>query len=225
MSDVLLPPPAHAGDQSPKRSQILDAATDLFLAQGYGAVSMDAVARVADVSKATLYKYFASKAALFATIICDRGLNAKLDERLYPDHVDDLRAALERIGMRIMEFMMEERTLALYRIIIAESARSPDLGHAFYNNGPAVFQRRVDSWFAAQQARGLIRPADVSVASQQFMALLRSGVFLRATLGIAPAPTAADIVATVTAAVDTWLRAFGTEVPPERSFAAPNDCA
>ena len=39
------------------------------MAQGYGAVSMDAIARAAGVSKATLYAYFSSKDQLFATII------------------------------------------------------------------------------------------------------------------------------------------------------------
>ena len=57
------------------------------------------------------------------------------------------------------------------------------------------------------------------------MALLRSGVFLRASLAVPPAPTEADIAATVTAAVETWLRAFGTDAAAGRSFQAPCDCA
>ena len=223
MSETLLSAPVL--ESSPKRQLVMDAATELFLAQGYGAVSMDAVARAAGVSKATLYAHFTSKANLFARIVCDRGLNAKLDESLYPDHVADLRAALERLGLRIMQFMMQERTLALYRIIIAESARFPDLGQAFYESGPALFLSRASAWFALQQSRGLIRAADIMVATQQFMALLRSGVFLRATLAVGPEPTEADIAATVTAAVDTWLRAFAAEAPAERGFAAPADCA
>ncbi len=44
--------------ESPKRQLVLDAAASLFMAHGYGAVSMDAVARAAGVSKATLYAYF-----------------------------------------------------------------------------------------------------------------------------------------------------------------------
>ena len=58
--------------ESPKRRAILNAATELFAARGYGAVSMDAIARAADVSKATLYAHFESKDRLFATIVQDR---------------------------------------------------------------------------------------------------------------------------------------------------------
>src|SRR3954451_25099586 len=59
--------PAEAA--SPKRRAILEAAAALFMAEGYGAVSMDAVARRAGVSKATLYAHFGAKDRLFAAII------------------------------------------------------------------------------------------------------------------------------------------------------------
>ena len=57
--------------EPPKRQAILNAATELFVARGYGAVSMDAIARAADVSKATLYAHFESKDRLFARIVSD----------------------------------------------------------------------------------------------------------------------------------------------------------
>ena len=62
---------AAARQRVAKRQAVLDAATALFMAQGYGAVSMDAIARAAGVSKATLYAYFSSKDQFFATIISD----------------------------------------------------------------------------------------------------------------------------------------------------------
>ena len=104
--------------------------------------------------------------------------------------------------------MLRERTLAIYRIAIAESARFPELGRAFHASGPQCFLDRVSAWLSLQQAAGLVRPADVRVATEQFMALLRSGVFLRASLALPPEPTDAEIDATVAAAVDTWQRAF-----------------
>jgi len=235
MSEILLSPadlaPALPGaplagiDLSPKRRQALDAATDLFMAHGYGAVSMDAVARRANVSKATLYAHFPSKEVLFATIVRERGLTNQLDSTLFPEHVTDLRAALETIGRRVMRFMLQERTLAIYRVAIAEAARFPELGRAFFDNGPSKFCTWGERWIARQQAAGLVRQADLGVATHQFMALLRSGVFLRASLALPPAPGEAEIEATVRAAVDTWLRAFGTGSAATPGFAAPKDCA
>ena len=197
-----------ACDGSPKRRQVVETAERLFLAHGYGPVSMDAVARGAGVSKATLYAYFDSKDELFANIVRERGLNANLDDDLFPEQVDDLGAALTRVGQQVLRFMLRERTLALYRIAIAESARFPELGHAFHANGPQRFCERVGTWLTTQQAAGLLRAGDVTVATQQLMALLRSGVFLRASLSLPPEPSDTEIDATVDAAVATWLRAF-----------------
>jgi TetR/AcrR family transcriptional repressor of mexJK operon len=211
MDDVTLADPEAAADSPRKRRQVVEAARQLFLANGYGAVSMDAVARTAGVSKATLYAYFASKDELFASIVNEHRVNKGLEDLLLEERVPDLRTALEAIGRRVLRFMLREETLAIYRIAVAESARFPELGRAFHANGPERSCAKVSAWLAAQQAAGLVRPADVVVATQQLMALLRSGVFLRASLAVPPAPTEAEIDATVGAAVETWLRAFGSE--------------
>ena len=52
-----------------KKQQILIAASKLFMELGYGAVSMEQVAREANVSKATLYAHFKSKNDLFVAML------------------------------------------------------------------------------------------------------------------------------------------------------------
>ncbi len=199
-------PPSH--ECSPKRRQIAQAAEALFLAHGYGAVSMDSVARQAGVSKATLYAHFASKDVLFAGIVCDKGEDNPLDDSLFPDRVTDLRAALLAIGQRLLRFLLRERTLSIVRIAIAESVRFPELGHAFYTNGPQRSCDRFAAWLELLSAQGQVHAPDPLAATHQFLALLRSDAFLRASLGVPPAPGEAEIDATVTSAVETWLRAF-----------------
>lgn len=202
------PPPPH--ECSPKRRQIARAAEALFLTHGYGAVSMDAVARQAGVSKATLYAHFASKDVLFAGIVCDKGDDNPLEESLFPDSVPDLRAALLAIGQRLLRYLLRERTLAIVRVAIAESVRFPELGLAFYANGPQRSCDRFRAWLETLSAQGLVHAPDKLAATHQFVALLRSDAFLRATLGVPPPPGDDEIDATVTSAVETWLRAFGT---------------
>ncbi len=194
---------------SPKRRQIQVAAEQLFLAHGYGAVSMDQVARTASVSKATLYAHFASKEALFATIMQDKGLETPLYEGMFPEQVDDLRAVLESMGTRLLRFMLRERTLSLYRVALAEAARFPELGRTFYANGPCTMRERFIAWLGVMDQSGLVQVDDRDIAAEQFMALMRSDVFLRRSLSIDPLPTDEEIERSVRAAVDTWLRAFG----------------
>ena len=213
MTGVMELPQAASATVSPKRRAVIDAAEQLFLAHGYGDTSMDAVARLAGVSKATLYVHFTSKDVLFATIVGERGMMQKFDETDLPAEIDDLRASLMRIGHCWLDFMMRPRTLAIYRIAVAESVRFPELGRAFYLNGPAKTHRRFAEWARGLQARGMIEVEDLDSAAWQFFALLRGLMFMRATLAVDP-PDAAEIDAGVRDAVQTWLKAFGRRVSP-----------
>src|SRR5207302_5736822 len=49
--------------------RILDVATAIFLGQGYGATSIEAVARQARISKRTVYHRFSGKEVLFETVV------------------------------------------------------------------------------------------------------------------------------------------------------------
>ncbi|MGO9424220.1 MAG: TetR/AcrR family transcriptional regulator, partial [Steroidobacteraceae bacterium] len=51
------------------RERILVAGTKLFLAEGYGSTTIEAVARRARVSKRTFYDRFDDKSALFAAVV------------------------------------------------------------------------------------------------------------------------------------------------------------
>ena len=143
----------------PKRQGVLDAATALFMAQGYGAVSMDAIARAAGVSKATLYAYFSSKDQLFATIISDACQQNIASATILPGLETDLRTALIDFAGRLLRFLLEDRALAIHRVVISESVRFPELGRAFYDNGPGMFRRVFGEWLTgANRGRTAERP-------------------------------------------------------------------
>ena len=210
-----LTPPAHSAgpvrepEPASKRQRVLEAAADLFMANGYGAVSMDAIAQSAGVSKATLYAWFASKDRLFATIVGEACLATTVAEDIFPLEPNDIGAALRVIAERVLRFLLQPRTLAVSRIVMAEAARFPELGQAYFENGPQHFRGRLAAWFLVQTASGRLAIPDPALAADQFSALLRTTMFMRATLALKPPASEADIEATVTATVDTFLRAFG----------------
>lgn len=196
----------------PKRTQIMDAAAALFIAQGYGAVSMDAIAKAAAVSKATLYAYFRSKDALFATIIRE-ACESNLAFRAFETHGANTRAALLELGGKMLRFLLEDRALAIHRVVMAESMRFPELGRAFYENGPRTFCRVFADWLEAQAQAGRLKVADLARAADQFVGMLKGSAWGRAALGVPPPPDEAEIDATVTSAVDAFLSAYGTALP------------
>src|SRR5258708_37078860 len=93
----------------------------------------------------------------------------------------DVEGALRAIGTRILRFFLRERSLAIHRLVIAESVRFPELGRAFYDNGPVSGRKRLAAWMVERLSLPLPDPGG---AAEQFLSLLRSGLYLRATLGL-----------------------------------------
>ncbi len=195
-------------EQTPKQRDIASAATRLFMAQGYADVSMDAIARAAGVSKATLYAYFASKERLFASLVGEACRVSGPASVELSDGETDVRATLSTLADRTLHFMLEERSLAIYRVVIAEAARFPELGRAFYERGPAISRRALTAWLERQMVGGKLRAADPGIAAEQFTGLLRTHLQMRALLGIDPPPTEEEIRSTAQAAVETFMRAY-----------------
>src|SRR5436190_23726715 len=69
-SQATLNPAVQPSDEDPsKRRQILDGAHKVFMDLGFDGASMGEIARVAGVSKGTLYVYFADKSQLFGAVV------------------------------------------------------------------------------------------------------------------------------------------------------------
>lgn len=220
MLDATTPSPPADGGRSGKPRAILDAAATLFLAHGFAAVSMDAVAREAGVSKATLYAHFAGKDALFAAMVGERCDRMAAEAAALAGHGDDLEAALRRLGRAVLAFLVAPATLAIHRTVLAEAGRAPDLGAAFYRAGPGAGRTRLAAWIAEEQRLGQLR-ADVDPldAATHLGALLRGDLWLRAGLGLEPAPDDDAVGRATDAAVAVFLRAYGTA--PRSAFATP----
>ncbi len=112
------------------RERILDAATVLFLAEGYGSTSVEAVAARAGVSKRTFYDRFDDKAMLFAAVV------HRIIERIRPPPGvpllagTTLTAMLENLARLILRAALSPPALALHRLVTAESTRFPELARA-----------------------------------------------------------------------------------------------
>src|SRR3954468_22205932 len=84
--------------QGSKPAQIILAAKELFTSQGFGTTSMDAIARTANVSKATLYAHFSGKEELFAAMVSNE-CRAQSGLLLAPGADDrELAGAVREIG-------------------------------------------------------------------------------------------------------------------------------
>ncbi len=194
---------------SDKAESILAAAWQSFLARGFGAVSMDAIAREAGASKATVYAYFASKEELFGAVIARegeryfRGFSAG---ELDPCAVE---ASLAEIARRFLDLVLSPEAIAINRIIISEASRFPQLGEVFWRAGPERTRVQIEAFLSRAVAAGTLAIADTRVAAEQFVALLRGDIHQRQLLRLDDGVDAAELTAPTEAAVATFLKAFG----------------
>jgi AcrR family transcriptional regulator len=165
------------------------------------------VAREAGVSKATLYAHFTSKEQLFAEMIgvaCRRHA-----EKLTLPHAgsEDIRLSLTRFGREVLGVILSPGGLAVYRVVIAEAPRFPELGRSFYGAGPGMLIDRLGAYFAEATAQGLLATPEPRVAAMQFLGMIRTELALRHQLCLGePAPS--DVERNIAAAVDVILRAY-----------------
>jgi AcrR family transcriptional regulator len=195
-------------DGSAKRRQIMEGARTVFLAAGFDGASMNDVARVAGVSKGTLYVYFDSKEKLFEALIRDE--RRQQAERLTDCSFEtsDVRGALFRFGCRLIEMMSRPDTLAHVRMVIAATAKFPQLGRAFYEAGPCFGARRLAAYMRRMNDEGVLRIADADRAAWQFLELCQSGTFKPLLFRMVEEISASEIEASVGAAIKMFMAAY-----------------
>src|SRR5260370_32569947 len=101
--------PGTGDEDSSKRRQIVEGARQVFLAQGFDAASMGEIARVAGVSKGTLYVYFKNKEELFEAIVGQQ-CRAQAEQIFNLDPEDhDVEGELTRLGVAYVRFLCRPR--------------------------------------------------------------------------------------------------------------------
>jgi TetR/AcrR family transcriptional regulator, mexJK operon transcriptional repressor len=105
---------------------ILDAATTAFLANGYAATTIEAIARASGVAKRTIYARWSGKAALFRAAL-QRLMGKWLSTPGDWAEAPDIEAALNGAAARALAVALTPEAVALNRLMIAESSRFPEL--------------------------------------------------------------------------------------------------
>ena len=193
-------------DDATRRERVVAAAEHVFVEEGYSAASMDDIARRAGMSKKTIYQVFETKDALFAAVIDSRKaeLAAMIegegaDASRPPDEV--LRAFLRRIA----GFVLAPRQAALYRLVVAESQRAPELANAFHREGSTKACSALTEWLALQHERGVLNVPDPASAGKMLFHMAISELQMRLLIGACAEPDPGAIDERVDYAVRLFL--------------------
>lgn len=192
-----------------KYDQVLAGARRVFMADGFEGASVDEIARAAGVSKATLYSYFPDKRLLFMEVAqseCDRMAAATMAQ------IDDTRPprqVLTLVARQLIEFLLSDFAQKVFRICVAERERFPELGRAFYANGPEMGRKRLGEYLSCAAGRGELALDDVTMAADQFTELCKARLWTRAVFGIQSEFSPREVDHVATHAVDMFLARYG----------------
>jgi TetR/AcrR family transcriptional repressor of mexJK operon len=184
--------------------RILDVAETLFLSHGFGATSIEAVAKRAGISKRTFYHRFPGKERLFEAVV------RRLIERWLPpfdaEHLEttSLVEGLQRSAEYMLKIALTPEALALHRIVIAEARRFPNLARIMHELGAASGIDRIARHLEMRVKGGELRAMDPRFAAEEFILMVVTGPQRRA-LGLGIPLNAAELAAWARDAVALFL--------------------
>ena len=184
---------------------ILDVATELFLDQGYGITSIEAVAQRARISKRTFYHRFSDKAALFGAVVrrIIEELRPPSDWPLYQG--GSLDQVLGRLARLMLGAVLMPKALALNRLMVAEAERFPELAAIVAREGGRAELVGQIAGIIEREARAVALAIDrPEFAAEQFIQLVVS-LPQRRAFGLGTPMTEAELDAWADDCVNLFL--------------------
>lgn len=191
-----------------KRRAIQDAGTAVFLRRGYELTSMDMIAAEANVSKQTIYNHFHSKDELFRAIITDMTRMLVVPLSMAETVHSTPERLLRSFARDLLKQMLRPSSLSLYRLIVAESARFPELGASIFAAGAGQLIRILADYLELENGRGRLCVDHSERAAELFIGMLSGRVQLRALLGVRQSPTDAELDTRVEHCVSSFLSLY-----------------
>ena len=195
------------------RAAVVEAATTLFLRHGYQGTSTDDIARLAAVSKRTVYNNFGDKQRLFTEIILGITVTAEqLADKFASElrNAEDVPAALHDVARRLLDAVTRPLVLQLRRLLIAEARRFPDLARQYYRGAPGRTLGGLAAALGALAERGALVVPDPQRAAEHFAFLVLGATLDRAMFeGEQSVPSDAELQRTADDAARAFLAAYG----------------
>lgn len=195
------------------RAAIREAATTLFLRDGYTATTMDHIAEQAGVSKRTVYNNFADKEALFREVaLAATGVAEEFASHAAAELADpeDLEAALSGLARRLAAAATDPRVVRLRRLLVGEAHRFPDLAADYYRLAPGRIIAALAAALESLASRGRLRVSAPGRAAEHLAFLVLGAALDRAMFdGPDSPPDSKSLVDAADDGVRTFLAAYG----------------
>lgn len=189
-----------------RRAAIVEVAQRHFREHGYGGTSMSAIAAELGGSKTTLWSYFASKEDLFAAALDDWTVEFGCEDSVHP--AGGLRETLVAYCTDFLRVMLTPGVATLFRLVIAEASRFPEIGRIFYQRAPLRRHSAMAVYLQKHIDVGEFRKVDSLRASAQLHHLCLYRLFMHSMWGLAPDVSASAIRQEAEDVVELFLNGY-----------------
>lgn len=206
---------AHGGDDAEglrhKRKDLLNVARRHFMAEGYAAARMEAIARDASVSTATLYAFFPSKTDLFTRVIDDASDDFSRQLQGVQVRGGTVREQLTVFAVTYAGFMGDPFVRAVFRLVMAERKRFESTADRFFERGRGEIGGVLMQVIREHAENGALKIDRPSWAAGQLMGMIEHPVFLVPMVTGDDVQSRRDAGCIAAEAVDTFLARYGTD--------------
>ncbi|WP_428981672.1 TetR/AcrR family transcriptional regulator [Novosphingobium album (ex Liu et al. 2023)] len=137
---------------------------------------MSAIADAVGGSKATMWAHFGSKEELFSAVVDSMVAQFALDIEDVLTSQSFSVPALRRFCLRFVDCLLRESAARLFRLIMGEGERFPELGEVFWTRGPAKMVGHVTDFYATRfpedEARALAQITITTIVGYRSQALM-----------------------------------------------------
>lgn len=155
-----------------KDNAILLAARHLLSTQGVSSLSMEAVAKAAGVSKATLYNRFANRQLLIEAVLGSQTDFFSETLQMAGATAEQSQQALIESSVRLLEFLLSDEQQCLMNVMQSGADIAPELRDMMYAHGPAATFGNMVMWLHKVEAAGQLTMADKEFAAECMFGML-----------------------------------------------------
>jgi AcrR family transcriptional regulator len=202
------------GAFTPRQNAVLQSALSLLVRGGDKALTTAGIARVANCSKESLYKWFGDRDGLLAAIVTYQASKVRAlapDET--PHNADVFRDHLIRFADDLLSVLSGDVSLALNRLAIGQAGnQDTQLGRLVLERGRRMIGQQAGALLETGRLQGFLDYADRDEVFGTLYGLIIRDLHVRQLLGEDLPVAERNFRAQATAAIDKFFRLYGAGV-------------
>ena len=190
-----------------KREQIVNAAAELFIENGFDGISMDRIAKIAGVSKQTVYSHFGNKEDLFRQCIEGKCIAGAMTPERFNDDLP-IDVVLLDLAVHFTQLLMSDEGVKVTRVCVSGAEKYPEVSEMFFEAGPNNIFNLFSAYLQRQVDANALKIENCQYAAWQFMFMVKSEHTFRRLLGLDQNLSEAEIHAYIESCVSLFLRGY-----------------